>query len=566
MIIGSLFLALLHFTPALAQDPAPESRIKNVDQRGLQLALARLATERPALVTVLPVGLSRQGRRIEALRIAAGELTPGRPGVLLVANIDGPAVWTSALALDHARELTARYSSDERVKALLDSTTVYIIPRVDVDAAEARFAAPLHEVVASGPGVDDDRDGLQGEDPPADIDGDGRILWMRVFDPKGEWLPDPLDPRATIKADRAKGQRGVFKLVREGRDADKDGEASEDELLDTVLNRNFPQGWVEHAKDSGRFATEEPGARALCEFLLLHKDIALVMTYGALDNVVEKPKAEAKQARMSTNPADGIPESDVAIYAEFGRRFGATGRGVKGEGKDVGTFQAWVQAQRGLWTVNVRPWSLPLEESKPKKESKEGDDAGPAKKGAEQEKPSDEVKRLHWLDAHGEGARFVPWKPFAHPELGQVEIGGFAPYALIEPPDSERDEIANKNFDYLVELAGLLPRVKLVDTRAKDLGDGLWNVECVLVNDSMLPLSSALAQRTRAVRPARVTLALPQGAQLLAGNVQELVSELAGSGGRKELRWLVRGKEPSAIRVLVDTDHAGAVSAVPEVK
>ena len=563
MLIGSLFLTILPTTLAATQDSSAGTRIEILDQRALQLALARLATEHPALVTLLPVGLSRAGRRIEALRIAAGDLTPGRPALLLVANVDGPWVWTSGLALDHARELASRYAADARVKALLDTTTVYVIPRVDVDAAEARFVAPLFEEVASGPGVDDDRDGRQGEDPPADIDGDGRILWMRVFDAEGEYMPDPLDSRATIKADRSKGQRGTCKLVREGRDADKDGQVSEDQALDTILNRNFPQSWVEHGTNSGRFATDESGARALCEFVLLHKDIALVLTYGTLDNVVEKSKTEAKEPRVSASPSGGVPAADAALYTELGKRFAALGRGVKGDGQDAGTFQAWAQAQRGLWTVNVQPWSMPLEDNAAKKE---GDDSTPDKKTGDSEKPSDEIKRLHWVDAHSESARFAPWKAFTHPELGQVEIGGWVTYALIEPPAVDRNEIADKNFAFFVELSSFLPRVKLTNTTAKDLGAGLWDVKCVLENDALLPLESALARRARIVRPARVTLALPQGAQLQAGTIQALVTELDGSGGRKEFNWLVRGKEPSAIRVLVDTDHAGAISAAPEVK
>ncbi|MDZ4774933.1 MAG: M14 family zinc carboxypeptidase [Planctomycetota bacterium] len=590
-IIGIASICALTFAPiASGQERA---RLRNLDQRDLQLEMTRLATEHPTLVTVIPVGESRGKRRIEALRVAGGELSVGRPALLIVANIDGPLVWTSALALDHVRELTSRYSTDARVKALLDTTTLYVIPRVDADAAEARFATPLYEETASGPGIDDDRDGRQGEDPPSDVDDDGKIAWMRVPDPLGEWMVDPLDARVSIKADRAKGQRGAFKLVREGRDGDKDGTASEDRPFDTVLNRNFPQGWIEHGANSGRFATDEPGARALCDFVLLHKDITLVLTYGALDNVVDKPKTEGKTPRLSTNPAEGIPEGDALVLAELGKRFTAVGRAVKGDGKDAGTFQAWAQAQRGLWTVNVNPWSMPLDEAAPKKDGdstttpkkdgesntpakkegdtaptleKEGDTAAPRKKGDDKETPSDDSKRLRWIDAKDESARFIAWKKFAHPELGEVEIGGFAPYATVEPPDADRAEIASKNTEAVLQLAESLPRARLVDVTATDLGAGLWQIEGALANDSMLPYASALAVRTEGVRPVRVALALPNGATLLAGNKQELVRDLPGSGGRKEFRWIVRGAAPSALTVSIDSDGMGAASVIPEVK
>jgi hypothetical protein len=160
----------------------------------------------------------------------------------------------------------------------------------------------------------------------------------------------------------------------------------------------------------------------------------------------------------------------------------------------------------------------------------------------------------------------VPWKKFKHPELGEVEIGGLAPYALVEPPDADRADIATKNVEAVIQLAEYLPRVRIVDAKAKDKGSGLWEVEGALVNEARLPLVSALGLRAGVVRPVRVTLVLPDGATLLAGTKQVLVRDLAGSGGRKEFRWLVSGAAPSAMRIMIDSDSAGAASAALEVK
>lgn len=618
-MFGILVLLPLLSASSSAPSPAPSfaaqgdaSKAPLLDERALHLAMTRLATEHPDLVTVLQLGPipveSRQKRKIEALRVAAGSPDPARPrpAMLVVANIDGPLVWTSGVALDHARRLAEGYATDAKVKELLDSTTIYIVPRVDMDAAEARFKSPLFEQRASGPGIDNDRDGRIGEDGPADVDGDGQITSIRVVDPEGEWMADPTDPRVLIKADPKKGQRGTWKLWPEGRDADKDGKIAEDPELDVVLNRNFPQGWQEHAPEAGVFATDEPGARGLCDFVLAHKDIALVVTYGTLDDVVDKPKSEGKEPRRSANPSEGVPESDVAILDEIGRRYREiTKSKSKGDGKDAGTFQAWIQAQRGLWAIDIAPWSVPIDEPAAKAGEKPGEKAGEkageksAEKTAEKKegreavkdaskdaakdagkdatdaakdkdknevKPSDDAKRMRWIDAHNEPARFVPWHAFQHPDLGPVEIGGFAPYALVEPPEAERVEIAAKHFEFLVALGSTLARVKIVDAKAKDLGSGLWEVKAVLENDALLPYASAFARRANTVRPARVDLKLPGDAQLLGGHVQELVRDLGGSGARHEMRWLVRGAPPSALHIVVDTDHAGVVNVVPEVK
>ena len=76
-----------------------------LDQRELQVACARLAGEFPREVSLVPLYASPQGRRVDALRVARGELTAGRPAVLVVAAIDGPQAWTSTLALEAARGL-----------------------------------------------------------------------------------------------------------------------------------------------------------------------------------------------------------------------------------------------------------------------------------------------------------------------------------------------------------------------------------------------------------------------------------------------------------------------------
>ena len=51
-------------------------------------------------------------------------------------------------------------------------------------------------------------------------------------------------------------------------------------------------------------------------------------------------------------------------------------------------------------------------------------------------------------------------------ELGEVEIGGFMPYATMNPPFEQVAELGAKHGEFLVELAGMLPRVRIADTGA----------------------------------------------------------------------------------------------------
>lgn len=524
--------------------PSPDS----LPHAALLERLRAAAAARPDRARVLTLGRSRGGREIAALRLADGEPPKSRPAILVVGNVDGPDVFSSGVALAVAERFAGE---GEDVAAFLRETTLYVVPRANPDAAEARFATPRAEVEATGASVDSDRDRRDGEDPPMDVNGDGLLTTMRWPDPAGEWIADPADPRAMAKANAAKGERGAYKLSIEGRDLDRDGRVAEDAPRDAIVNRNFPHDWKEHGEGSGRFALDEPEGKALADFVLARSDIQLVVTYGALDNLVEKPKTvKADAPPQKRLPQPGVIEPDADLLAEIGRRYAEiAGNKTKGRGAEAGSFPAWIYHHRGLVSLAIALWDIPLDAEAPK------------------EAP-DDVKRLKWIDANSpaEFARFVPWTESAHPELGSVEIGGFAPFARLEPPDSARAEIATKQSDFVLSLGALLARPRVLTATAKELGGGLFEVKTAIENAALLPIATASGRRTGEIRPALVKLVLDAGAALAAGPPQELVRELAGSGGRREFRWLVRGGRPAEWKVTLSTDNAGTSEARVEME
>lgn len=571
-----------------------------LDHAQLSRELAAIASAHPDIAQLQTIGSSRAGRALEALRFAGRGASEdaARPALLLVANLDGARLYSSAVALQHARALAEGYASNPAVQSLLDTTTVWILPRANPDAAEARFAVPRFEQRASGPGIDDDRDGRAGEDPPSDINGDGVIGWMRVADPDGEWRLDPTDARARVKAERSKGERGAYKLWPEGRDSDRDDLVAEDALLDARVDKNFPAGWEQHTREAGLFPTDEPETRALCDFVLAHAELALVVVYDAQDSLVGELESAGDEApRVKLIPPEGVLESDAKLLGELGKRYRkATQSAVKSEASERGSFARWCYEQRGLWTLSAALWDLPLTEAAPAPAPAPAPAAAsaaaippvtptpaesthapaapatpadqPTPKPDEDAKPSDDAKRLRWIDARGasEAWRFLPWTPFTHPELGAVEIGGLAPYARLEPPASESAAIAQRHFEWFLTLGALLPRVSIAECTREPLGEGLQRVHAVLENDAFLPLLSRAALRSEALRPARLRLVLPEGAVLLGGESQALCSELPGSGGRAKFDWLVRAAGALELRVSVDSSHAGRAQRSAEVK
>src|SRR6185503_11696796 len=160
-----------------------------------------------------------------------------------------------------------------------------------------------------------DHDGLVDEDGPDDLNGDGLITSMRIEDPEGEFILDPTDSRLLIKADKTKGEKGVWRLLSEGRDNDHDDEWNEDGPGGVNFNRNFPYNYKFFAPWAGLHQVSEIETRALADFVVAHPNIGIVFTFGAADNLIQTLKSEAGGKR----PPTAISDDDIPYYRELGK-------------------------------------------------------------------------------------------------------------------------------------------------------------------------------------------------------------------------------------------------------
>lgn len=128
-------------------------------------------------------------------------------------------LYTIWYLLDH-------YGKDDEVTRIVDTNVFYIVPRMDVDGAEAYLKGkPAGE---DPDPVDDDKDFSFDEDPPEDIDGDGLIVQMRKKDALGEWKLSEKDPRILVKKAPDELEGTFYRIYTEGLDNDDDGKVNED--------------------------------------------------------------------------------------------------------------------------------------------------------------------------------------------------------------------------------------------------------------------------------------------------------------------------------------------------
>jgi len=165
---------------------------------------------------------------------------------------------------------------------------------------------------------------------------------------------------------------------------------------------------------------------------------------------------------------------------------------------------------------------------------------------------ADRVRGSKWLtysDEQRDGSGFIDWHPFTHPTLGEIEVGGFAPYFHTLAPADELDGLVDAQAAFLGHLAGLLPDVRAERITTEDLGADLWRIKLTLVNHGYLPTHTAIAEHTR--QPSLVLRPDLPAERIVGGQRAQRVRSLPGSGGAADAGWLVRGKVGDAFTIRV---------------
>ncbi len=165
---------------------------------------------------------------------------------------------------------------------------------------------------------------------------------------------------------------------------------------------------------------------------------------------------------------------------------------------------------------------------------------------------------LAWSDAKLQGQGFVAWKPFKHPTLGEVEIGGFVPGIAAMPPRGEVEKAVETHADFYIGLMSRLPELAVKAVTAERLDGGLYKVTAHVTNTGWFPTATAQGRRAQTAWPVRAKLALPSGASLFAGRPVETIPSLDGGETRK-IEWTVRGPKGARVGIGLWAPRLGAL-------
>jgi len=565
--------------------------------------------------SVSTLATSPGGRPVPLLTIAP----PGGPGgdtpaaVLVVADPLGTTPLATEAALALAEHLLGGQATGRAA-----GVTWLIVPQLDPDGA-ARLRGEV--AVADGrnaTAVDDDADGATDEDGPDDLDGDGVVAMMLLADPDGEWLlPAAGEPAVPRRADPARGERGLYRLLAEGRDDDGDLNWNEDPPGGVIPGRNFPHGFRHWTPAHGPWAASCPETRGLLAFAFAHPEIAMVLVLGEANTLLQVPAAAELAdplARKHTLPRGLARETGLDPLAQFSveelvallrdklrdTRLDADdvlgmldlGPAVAPDSRDLpwwraaaasyaggltaaglgsprvpppasgpGAAEEWAYYQFGVPAFALDFWTPPLPAPAPTPADTTGtaaaDSTSPAVGG-----PDPALTALaRFAAAHPAGGLWRPWRDVALPQGRRALVGGAPPGALRAPPAAMVDSLLSRQIPLLADLAGWLPRLASVTLEAQSRGGEVWEVTARVHNDGPLPYPTAQGRRTRRPEPVVVTL---EGAEVLEGRARQVADQVPAMGSAA-LRWLVRAPRgrPLVVRAAAPGFGAAAATLTP---
>lgn len=531
--------------------------------------------EYPNLIKVESIGKSYEGRDVWLVR--ATNFKSGsdaeKPAMWIDGNIHATELTASAAALYLIHTLVTQYKQEETITRAMDTRAFYIVPRVNPDGAEWAMADRPKFIRSSTRPYPYNEDPLDGLITGEDIDGDGRILQMRIPDPNGTWKAHPDEPRLMIRREPIETGGKYYRLIAEGKLRNYDGTTIQirppKEGLD--LNRNFPASWrtASEQPGAGDYPASEPEVHNLVKFIVEHKNITGAMSFHTFSGVLLRP--------YDDRPDDDFPTNDLWTFQKIGEK----GTQITGypnisvfhefryHPKQVitGGFDTWAYEHMGIFAWTVEFWSPQAQAGI--KDFKYID-------WFREHPVEDDLKMLKWNDDVLNGKGYIDWYEIDHPQLGKVELGGWdmqnyfgnAPLKFLEKEIQPFPK-------WIVWHALIAPELGLRDVTVTPLGVDTFHIRLVVENRGWLPTYVTKKAMERKITLGVIAeIQLPKGVSLQSGKFREELGELEGHAykpaflfeeaiesttDRVKVEWIVKAVKGTKVKLSAKHERAGKI-------
>ncbi len=230
-----------------------------------------------------------------------------------------------------------------------------------------------------------------------------------------------------------------------------------------------------------------------------------------------------------------------------------------------GVFDDWAYECQGLFSWTVEVWS-------PQRQA--GIDEYHYTEWYNEHPLEDDLKLLRWNDEKLAGKGYIDWYPWEHPQLGQVELGGWDMiYCWTNPPAEFLETEIARFPEWLVWHLLISPCLEIFKVSVRQLGQETFLVQLVVHNTGWLPTYiTEKALDKKLVQGCICEIELPVGATLEMGKLHEDLGQLEGRAykpvaparrqadptkERAKVEWVVRGQKGMAVKLLARHERVG---------
>lgn len=491
-----------------------------------------------------------------------------KPALYIDGNIHAGEVTSSMCAMHTIDYLLTNYNSDDSIKNLLDTTGVYVIPRVSPDGVEAYLTTPYTLRSVNREYLKQDG-GIKQED----LDNDGVIRMMKIPSRYGAWKIDE-DNNLTLRSP-SDDNGDFFDIYPEGVFEDYEGSENlkirkNDFGLD--FNRNFPFGWFPEPRQAGagKYPLSNIETKAIADFVIDHPNICGAAIGHTSGGIILYPPG--------TKPSDKIPESDLRVLKEIAK-MAEQQLGYKAiniydtflsdqQQFDSGALDDWMFETQGIPAFTMEFWDLA---------SKVG---MPVDWNSKKKDPYESIKRFNetikWVKENAP-EYYLDWKEYYHPKFGKVEIGGFN-YKFTHQNPPEKFLLKELEADTLFNIRFMksLPRLVIEEYKIENIKEDIYKLDLVIGNIGYLSTNlTQTALNMKTVKPITVSV---EGCEIISGKKESEIDNLQGysststgvfyygnisttSNGKakKKLSWIIQTKQKE-ITINIKHQKAGNIS------
>jgi murein tripeptide amidase MpaA len=520
----------------------------------LKQDLEYFAEKYPSLCKLEVNMVTEEGRNQYAVTLTNQETGDAlsKPGWYLDGNIHAGEVTSSSCAMHTVDFLLTNYETDVECQKLLDSHTIYVLPRITPDGAE-KYLSSAYSLRSAPREYLTEKGGIK----PEDLDEDGVIRMMRIPTPYGAWKADADHAGEMVLRGPSDTEGDFYDIYPEGTMEEFHGDENlKQKKADWGLdfNRNFPLGWFPDSRQpgAGKYPLSNPENKAIVDFVLAHPNIggaAIGHTSGGL--LLYPP---------GTRHANTASHQDIsslqAIAAMGEQELGYQAMNIfdsfmsNQENYDSGALDDWFYQAQGIPAYTMEFWDVA---------SKAG---VPYVWNGKMEEPKKMLERFYavmkWVKANAP-EYYQDWKAFDHPVFGKVEIGGFnIKYTIQNPPQKFLAAECEHDTRFNIRFAKAMPHLTVDSVHSETIGDGLFRVTAEVGNLGFLPTNlTDEAVSLKMDHPVSVSI---EKAEVIEGKKVNEIGSLSGfsrtktgsfygnlttfanAKAKKKVSWIIKGK------------------------